>query len=410
MRRSTFFAASASIAVLSACTDNGANSLSPIGSPAYGVSHVLAGANVPQGSATFYTRSDTTGAPTVVVKVPGTTRDTILPTAPVTDSVRLTLQGLDSLEGTFHYQAWIGDSTTYTFKPAPGLLSLTRTDTVLNAAGEPTVVITRTPAGAASASFQGKGPRTSYLFVTSRKLSGIAPADAFQTLLITIESSTAPTAPNKDRAIIFTRRNSEVVSSVKRAVVVGDSATDRNTRVRFGNYDPDLLKQYVYVAAGRGRIYVRDDVLEVSDSSLSRPPKGYFYGVYGVKRNAQNLPIDTIYFGPLRSPFPRRDLSLREADSVVVDPLIQPSSAQFANGFSPSIIAGGVYVHSKDVTETASATTNPYAGIAQILLSLESKHKTDARLGPSIILTADLPGIIRTPPVATPPATTSLAH
>lgn len=364
MRRFVIGAASASLVALAACTDNTANSLDPIGSPVYGVSQSVAGSNVPQGTVSFLTR----GA--------------VVPS----DSIRATFQGLDSLENGYRYAAWVGDSAGTTFKPAPGFLITTRTDTALNAAGEPTVTVRVDTLGRVT-SFQGKGPRTSMLYVTSPSVGGYAASDPTGVFLITIEATATATTPNADRRILFARRG----------------ANNASVRLNFGNFVGDVFKQYVFTTSGRGRVYVRDDVLQVSDSSLSRPPKGYFYAVYGVKRNAQNVASDTIYFGELHSPYPNRATSLRNADSLIVDASVQPPSAARIDAGNVMIIAGSVLTHSADITKLASATTNPYAGIAQILVTLESKHKTDARLGPAIVLTSDLPGIVRTPPETTTP-------
>ena len=72
----------------------------------------------------------------------------------------------------------------------------------------------------------------------------------------------------------------------------------RTATFHFGNYDPSPLKEYNYVQTGRGRAITRGNILVVDDSALSRPPVGYYYATYLVKRDDS---IDAALAQPIRA-------------------------------------------------------------------------------------------------------------
>jgi hypothetical protein len=356
-----------------ACEDNRAITTEPIGDVAYGVQLGLQTNTIPRGTATFV--------------FPRSATDTL-----VRDTVRLDIRGLDTLENGF-YTVWLGDSLGTSFKRATGTLTVIRFDTIINEQGDPeettdTTVLTNV------SSFSHGGSRHQLLFRTTRTQSGLAATDPIQTLLITIEESATAAAPSDRRRPVWARRGEgTAVPTTGRAF--------RTAPIRFGTFHTRAESAYVYVPAGRGRAMVRGNVLIVHDSSLTRPPLGYYYAAFAVRRNAQNEPDDTLFLGPQTTPFPAR-LSLFNADSVIVDPAI-------VSEFPPAIFAAANRVSA----DTIAALTNrrcpgennprmcPFQGFAQIFVTLESKHKTPERLGPIIILRADLPNVVRNPPEGT---------
>jgi hypothetical protein len=328
---------------VAACSPDRAVSLDPMGDPAYGFSLQLTPTNLPRGSVAFV--ADTTGDPQ-------------------NDSLKVTLRGLDSLENG-HYTVWVGDSAATTFAAATGDLIVIRTDTVLDAFGDP-VESADTTTYVGVSSFQNGGPRNTMTFVITRASAGLADTDPFGLVVVTIEDAAGATAPNFARSPLWQLRGA--------------------ASMMFGHFDPDPANRYVYVPQGRGRVYVRGDIFLINDSSLTRPPQGYFLAAYAVKRDADNNIVDTLYLGPQTSPFPRRDISLRDADVQIVDPLVQTT-------IPPQILAASVRVDADTVAGLSGP--EPYLGVSEVYVTLESKNAVDSRMGPAILLRATAPEIIR---------------
>jgi len=94
-----------------------------------------------------------------------------------------------------------------------------------------------------------------------------------------------------------------------------------------------------------------------------------------------------VYLGEFTAPFPRRNLSLFNADSVIVDPLVQPEG-------QGAVLAASIRIDADTVSGLGSQA-NPFLGFTEIFVTLESKNKVPDRLGPVIVLRASLPDIIR---------------
>lgn len=360
MRRNalTLFTAVVAIAALSACDTERAIATDAIGEPAYGIRLATVGTNTPRG--------------TVVFQVPG---------GGARDTVRLTLRGLDSLAGTARYVLWVTDSTRSVFRRLTSRINMVAADTGQNSQGDPVEIVTTTTFLNTSA-FSNGGPNRRFDIIApmpSAFAAGVRP----DLVLVTIEESDAATEPNPARRPLWAQRTSYTSAAA--------TASANNTgTVSFGFWSADPLERYVYtVGTARGRAYFRGDVLMVNDSSLPRPPRGYFYATYLIKRDNLNQPTDTVYLGPQTSPAPRRQLSLRHADSVVVDPLVQVER---------SILAASARV-SADSTGGLDVNV-PFRGVADVTVTLELKnYKVDeARMGPAILLRADVPSIVRVGP------------
>jgi hypothetical protein len=347
---------------LSGCSRDHAISTSPVGDPAYGVSLRLEPTNLPRGSVRFI--------------FPRTA------TSSVRDTVRVTLRGLDTLENGF-YTVWLGDSLARTFKRATGTLTVTRTDTVIDpVTGDPSPRATSFSYPNTSA-FQRGGPRHSMEFVTNRTASGLAASDSIQMVLVTIEGDATAASPSPTRRPLWAFRSQGTDATI-------GGVPNRIANFRFGYFSARPESLYVFVPSGRGRVEVRGSVMLVNDSALSRPPLGYYYAAYAVKRDTAQNPVDTLFLGPQTAPWPRRHLSLQHADSLIVDPIVQLVSP-------PAILAASSRI-SADSVSGLGGQANPYRGFAEVFVTLESKNKDPQRMGPAILLRATIPDIVRVGP------------
>ena len=362
MRRPLLFLLGAGVFAVAACQNERAIGNEPVGDPAYGIRFIIGGTNSPQGSVQW--RVSPTSA------------------AGATDTVRITLRGLDSLAGNARYTLWVRDSAATSFQRLTARVTITRTDTSTNAQGDPVELVTTFTLPSVS-SFSNGGPRSSFT-ITGGVPSGFAAGVRPGLLLITIEDSPTATQPNPNRRPFWATRTTFKPR--------GSAFAADTSPVRFGYWSAKPESLYVYtIGSQRGRATFRGDVMVVNDSSLPRPPRGYFYATYLIKRDDANQPLDTVYLGPQTSPAPRRDISLRDADSLVVDPLVQTLTP-------PQILAAASRA-SADTTGGLDVNV-PFRGIADVLVTLELKNfKIDeARMGPAIILRADVPTIVRNGP------------
>ena len=366
MRRPALFLLAAGALGVAACDSERAIGRDPVGDPAYGIRFIVGGTNTPQGTANFRVTS---------TRVPNQ--------ASATDTVRATLRGLDSLAGNARYTMWVRYQDSTAFRRFPARIALTRTDTIINAQGDPVEQVSTTTIPSTD-NFSNGGPRTSFTF-TGGVPAGTRPA----VFLITIEDSPTAATPNPNRRPFWAQRT---VFTARDTILRTDVSP-----IRFGFFSDKPESLYVYtVGPQRGRATFRGDVMVVNDSSLPRPPRGYFYATYLIKRDDNNQPIDTVYLGPQTSPAPRRDISLRDADSIIVDPLIQ--TAGTSNTSSPQILAAAARA-SADTVGGLDVNV-PFRGVADVLVTLELKNfKVDeARMGPAIVLRADVPTIVRNGP------------
>jgi hypothetical protein len=361
MRRSvlTILVAAVGIAGFTACDSERAIATDPIGAPAYGIRFVSAGTNIPRGTVTF--------------AVPG---------GGARDQIRLTLAGLDSLAGNARYVLWVTDSSRSSFRRMTSRITMTIADTSINAQGDPQEV-TRTVTFDSTSSFSNGGSNRSFSIVAnfpSAFAAGVRP----DLVLVTIEDAATATTPSVSRRPLWAQRTQYTTAA---------TAANNTGTVRFGYWSAASDSLYVYpLGTQRGRAMFRGNVLMVNDSSLPRPPRGYFYATYLIKRaDDNNAPVDTVYLGPQTSPAPRRELSLRHADSVVVDPLVQLNTP-------PQILAASARI---EADTTGGLDVNAaFRGVADVLVTLELKsYKVDeGRMGPAIILRADVPTIVRNGP------------
>ena len=366
IRRLAVAAGLVAATTLVACTDDRALSTEPYGPRSFGVALIPNTLGMPSGEV-YYTVSATAPA--------------------ASDNVYLNiLTGLDTLIGSRYYTVWIGDvsGTIESFKRATGTLYITRTDTVIDpVTGDPSIEVTDSEIDNIS-SFQNGGPNNVMYFDVTRSTSGLPAGAPMRSVLITIESTPDAATPSAGRRPLYDTNQDGAFDQGSTATVIAQA-----DNLKFGFYSASADSLYAYpLGTGRGRVFFRGNVLTIEDSSLAAPPRGYFYAAYAIKRDTNAVPVDTLYLGPLTSPFPNR-LSLRNADSIIVDASVQRGRP------SPQILASSVRVDADTIPGYDGET--PFAGLSEILITLESKDKTDDRLGTQVILRAPVPGHIRNP-------------
>jgi hypothetical protein len=365
-RRIVLLSAVGALAVGAACSENHPTLFKPASPNAYGFQLQTSGTNLPRGNARF------------VIK---RTAADVIP-----ESVTVTLQGIDSLATGF-YTAWIGDSLGATWKRATGQLTVTRQDTGLDAIGnvfaKPVVV---TDLGQQSA-VQNGGWKTLYTWSFTRASAGLAVSDSIQTFLISLEATNAATTPSPSRRPLWARRGDG-------SAVPATGTAFRTASIKFGNwaplpltvgnFQPTAQVEYLFSATpARGRGAFLEQTLLVNDSTMARPPIGYYYAVYGAGDfypPTGSAKTDTIYFGRQKSPWPQREdvPSQYNADSVITDPAVVLTTP-------PSILAGSFRAEAGDYGRAASF---PWKGIKQVWVTLENKYAKEGRMGPARVMGA----------------------
>jgi hypothetical protein len=330
---------------LAACDEERANVNEPDYPEAYGFSLSPAATNLPRGTARFLT----TGA----------------------ESVTVTLTGLDSLSSGA-YTAWLGDSLGTNFVRVTGALSVVRVDTTFNSDGIPIPNPVTLTLGNVS-SFRNGGSNQTFTWRFTRAASGVG-TGPMQHLVISVEDSDGATTINSSRRPIFARRGDAALASGA-----------RTPALIFGNYAPLAENQYRFVPTVRGRGFFRGQTLVVNDSTMSRPPRGYYYAMYVYKRSFGAIQADTQYLGEQRSPYPNRALSQRNADSIVTDP---------ANVFdTPYYITAGSVLFRADTVASLPAAF-PFKDFFEVWMTLQSKNAEEGRMGIGRMAFGVVPAVI----------------
>lgn len=285
--RPIFAAALATIAVTAACRSDRANVLDPIGDPAlnFPMSAVgAANADLPGGS--------------LRVSRPATG----------TGTVTVTLRNLEPMSGAV-YKVWLAEidtatKTVTTWTPATGtVLTITPSET-----GADTVTAT------ATASFNGVANSDAVyeLTVDGASLGGDPTSDARNAVVVSIETSASAATPGASSPKPLWARYANPAAGATRTATFS-----------FGNFDADPAKQYVFPVTGRGRGAVRNNLLVLDDSSMGRPPRGYYYAAYAYGVDTSTMEVsDTVSLGELTAPYPRLGVSLRDADMSIVDEVV----------------------------------------------------------------------------------------
>ena len=354
-----------------ACDDAHTDVNAPDGGVAYGFQLTGDGRNLPSVVLTYRRPAGTPQVP------------------PVDSSVTITLGGLDSLT-TRVYQVWLADlnadsSALINVVKATGELRAIRTDSTVNAEGDIVTTASSQLISAAGSSFTNGGPATRVVLRVTRASSG---TDAFMRgiVLVTIEENASATAPGSIRPLWARRssRGDETAEVIPGPITIAAISTANG---RFGNFAPKPANEYRFVPVGRGRGDILGSVLTLDDSSLARPPVGYYYSAAVVQRDsASNSPMDTLDLGAQTAPYPRRGVSLFDADIGTPDPVVQTAP--------PSIAAAASRIVADTVPALASRD-RPFKGFAEVRITLESKYGRPDVIAPPIIVSGVVPGVVR---------------
>jgi hypothetical protein len=341
---------------LNACEEERADINSPDFDSAYGFTLSPLQSNLPRGGVRF------------------------VPTG--TEAVTVTLAGLDSLSSGV-YTAWLGDSLGANFTKVTGALTSVRVDTTFDTDGNPVPNPVSIPLGNQS-SFSNGGPNQTFTWVFDRATSGVG-AGAMQHFVLSIEDNAGATTIGERRPLFARRADVALASGA------------HQPRLRFGNYGPTAATEYLFASAVfapftgvtqvppiRGRGFFRGPVLQVTDSLMARPPRGYYYAMYAYKRARGTTVGDTLYLGEQRSPFPNRALSQFDADVSITDP---------ENVFdTPRAIIAGQTRISVD-TVPGFAAEFPYKDYFEVWVTVQPKASERGRMGPGRLAF----GVIPTP-------------
>jgi len=344
----------AGIGMLGACEVERTSVLTPFGVPSFDSRLAVDGRNVPNGTLT----RTASGADT---------------------SIRVRFAGLEPL-ATGVYQVWLAnvvagdtpgaDSVLSRVTKAIGTISVIRRDTTINFTGDPVGKDDTLRTATGVSAFTEGGTATRIEVVVNRASVGANVRTDFNVVFLSIETSADAAVPSDARPL-YTR--------------YGPTTTSR--ALLFGRFHPRTDSSYVFTATGRGLAGVRGPILIVDDSSLARPPIGYFYAVAVVKRDTLGAALDTLFVGAQTAPFPRRQVSLIDADVRVVDPVVLVTP--------PSILAAAIRVDAR-VPSAGLPGANPFAGFQDILVTLETKQGVEAA-SPTIILSGTVSGCVNKP-------------
>jgi len=363
---------SAALVVTSACEDTRSTTLEPVGALGFGTLLVRTATNLPRGFVNF---------PASVVAS----------ATPATDSVIVTLAGLDSLSiGT--YTVWFANDSATKFARAGAMdIRTTRVDSTINAAGDPVITtVVSTVTGATG--FRSGGSNKLFRLATSRITSAaLLATDSLNVVLVSIEGATVGAAPSEVRAL-WARRS---------------QATANAAGVRFGTFAPRIpaagfagsptAGQEFVVASSttagvgsmtivpRGRVEVRGKILIANDSNYFRPPVGYYYNAYAIKLDTTGRVNDTVYLGRRTSPYPSRT-SLYESDKTNPAPDVVFDT--------PRVIFAMATRVSTDSLPKANSTP-AWLNFGLVRVNLESKFAAEGKMGANTVLQATLPKSVR---------------
>lgn len=356
---------------IGACSDAHTDVDVPNGGVAYGFQLAADGRNLPSIQLTYRRPAGTVQTP------------------PVDSTVTITLRGLDSLTSRV-YQVWLADlnadsTALINVVKATGRLRAVRTDSTVNAQGDVVTTEVVQEIAAAGSSFTNGGPATRVELRVSRASSG---TNAFTRPLVfvTIETDANATTPGDIRPLWARRSNrgDETAEVIPGPVTIAAVSTANG---RFGNFAIKPADEYRFVPVGRGRGDVFGRVLTLDDSSLARPPVGYYYAAALVQRDsASNSPMDTLDLGAQTAPYPRRGISLFDADVATPDVVVQSAP--------PSIAAAASRLVADTVPALASRE-KPYKGYAEARITLESKFGRPDVMAPTIVVSGTVPGVVR---------------
>ena len=291
----------------------------------------------------------------------GTVTVTTGATATTPGTVKVTLDNLHALSGSV-YKVWIAEAIN---DDLVNVSPLVGNITVTDAAGNETTT--------ANASTFNGGAGTTIVIDADATTFGSNPSTAqHNVVFVSIESGTGTSdTPSATQPLwaLYT--------------VSANPSTPVTANMTFGAFAKKAADRYAYFINGHGEGGVRGTTLIVDDSSLARPPIGYYYGAFLVNADAS----DTLYLGELTAPFPRRNISLRDADASVVDPVVQTNP--------PLITTASILF---DGSKAGLTGTLPYEGWTNFFIALIAKQGVQGELPPNVVTSGTLPTIVTTAP------------
>jgi hypothetical protein len=389
-------ACAALLTIASACNDDTATILQPRGRT-YNFVLVKEGANGPRAAGGVVT----------------TSRAAAATAAQLTSTIaEITVQGLEKLQPPAGYVFWtaqipapVAPSTDNTLANIQRLRTsdflVIHVDTTISTQGDfipHTDTALRVNARTQTPAVNFGGPGVTYVIRTDSQALGFYPHTRNVIFMTPVaDTSVAVSTPVDGSAGRLWMRYTF-------AAPAAGASTATTATWFFGNFHPTTAKQYVFVMSGRGRGALVPDknVLIIDDSLLARPPKGYYYETFLVKRDTvaakKFFSMDTISLGPQTAPAPRRLISLYGADSAQVDQVVQ---APVGLPQLQIIYAAATRVDADTFprlkTKPLTSTNNPYFGVSNVYVTLESKLGLPL-MSPAIVLSAATP-----PPIYTRP-------
>ncbi|WP_145978998.1 hypothetical protein [Gemmatimonas phototrophica] len=372
MRLAVLTSVAFTVVVAAACSEERAITTEPIGARGFGQNLIKSQSNLPRGRAIFPTSP-------------------IASANPAADSIIVELGGLDSLSGG-NYVVWVGNDSATKFVRATGTLTVLRTDTTLNAQGDPVFTTTSASLGTVN-QFSTGGSNRLMRFATTRAAIGMTNADSANLVLVSVETGTAGATPGTRRPL-WARRS--------QSAAVGGRITGG---LRFGNYNSRLASEYVFATSTaanaafgpaafsastliipRGRIEVRGAIYTVNDSNYYRPPVGYYYEAWTIRTDTLGRFIDTVSLGHKATPFPGR-LSFFDADTQITDP-------QYMFGTPSPVIFASQHRVSSDSIPAAVVNGTPWREFAWTYVTLQNKLSPAGRMGANVVMLVNNPSSI----------------
>jgi hypothetical protein len=390
MRVRILGAASVAIIAAAACSDERAITTEPVGDVGYGQNLLKQATNLPRGRILW-------------PNIP------IASATPATDSLIVELAGLDSLS-TGQYVVWVANDSATKFTRLSGSLTIFRTDTVINAKGDPVFSSSTAPVITNVSAFSNGRQNYIMRFATTRALTaGLAATDSAGLVIVSVETGTPGATPG-ERRFLWARRG---VGTGTADTVTLNGQLRRQAGFRFGNFAPRVADEFVYASGTparvsfpsvsfvtattpiipRGRIEVRGSVFTVNDSNYYRPPVGFYYEAFAIRIDTLGRFIDTVSLGHKASPYPRR-IDFYEADKTIPDPISM-------YGLPTPVIVASQHRVSADTIPAAKVAspfgTLPWRGFGFVYVTLQNKAAPPDRMGGVAITTVGLPGSILGP-------------
>lgn len=372
MRLISAGALSAVLVLATACEDNRSTTLEPVGDLGFGTVLAKTSTNLPRGTVTF---------PTSIVAS----------ATPATDSVIISLAGLDSLT-TGTYTVWFANDSATKFVRATDMnVRVTQVDSSQNAAGDPVFTTTVTNRTGISGLRAGGSNRVFRIATSRATATGMATTDSLNVVLVSVETGAPGAAPGEVRPL-WARRSQ--ATTLVAGVRFGAFARGVPLAANAGN--PAANQEFVVASSStagvgtmtivpRGRVEVRGKIMVVNDSNYLRPPVGYYYNAYVVKLDTTGKVNDTVYIGRRTSPYPMRT-SLYEADKTNPSPDVVLDA--------PKVIFAMATRVSTDTIPDANSTP-PWYNFGYVRVNLQSKYSQEGRMGPTTLLEGTLPKSVR---------------